>query len=111
MEVAGAMALEGLLMAINGVDLTKGELRKLNALRKSIGNALAEETFKKWLKHKASVGEYHEKSDPVAELLLETLDPLFKKKKKLNLGRYGYSIRRARGKGAKGLVVARIEGP
>jgi hypothetical protein len=27
----------------------------------------------------------------------------------VNLGRYGYLVKRARGKGAKGLVIGRIE--
>ena len=46
--------------------------------------------------------------DPVAEKILDALGTL-SKDKALNLGRYGYSIKRARGKGAKGFVVARIE--
>ena len=94
-------------MAINEVNLTKGQIRKLNALRKSIGDALGEEAFRKWLKqHKVMKTEVQ--VDPVAELIAEALWP-FAKKKNLNLGRYGYSVKRARGKGAKGIVVTRIE--
>ena len=35
--------------AINESALTKGELRKLNALRKSVGDMIAEQAFLKWL--------------------------------------------------------------
>ena len=36
-------------MAIDETGLTKGLVRKLNALRKSVGDNLAEEVFAKWL--------------------------------------------------------------
>lgn len=94
-------------MAINESDLTKGQIRKLNALRKSIGDSLGEEAFRKWLKQQAS-GRNIVLVDPVADLLAETLKPLANKKN-INFGRYGYSIKRAKGKGAKGIVVSRIE--
>jgi len=94
-------------MPIDESDLTKGQVRKLNALRKSVGDKLAESTFKKWLALQDS-NKQEIKPDPVAETILEALKPL-SKNKGLNLGRYGYSVKRARGKGAKGFVVARIE--
>jgi hypothetical protein len=94
-------------MAINQSDLTKGQIRKLNALRKSIGDKLGEDAFKKWLSQQQAEEE-EIRADPIAELILEAVKPL-EKDKSLNLGRYGYSIKRARGKGAKGFVVARIE--
>ena len=94
-------------MAINESNLTKGHIRKLNALRKSIGDVLGEQAFTKWLKQQKS--EKREvRVDPVVNKLAEALRPLARDKA-LNLGRYGYSIKRARGKGAKGIVVARIE--
>ncbi len=37
-------------------NLTKGQLRKLNALRKSVGPAIGERAFVEWLK-KANVGK------------------------------------------------------
>ena len=95
-------------MAIAESDLTKGQVRKLNALRKSIGDKLAEEAFAKWLARQKSSNHEIIKPDPVAEMISEMLKPLLKKKG-VNLGRYGYSVKRARGKGAKGLVVTRIE--
>ncbi len=94
-------------MAINESNLTKGKIRKLYALRKSVGDALGEEAFTKWLKQQKSEKK-EVRVDPVAIKIAEALKPLAKDKT-LNLGRYGYSIRRARGKGAKGIVVARVE--
>ena len=95
-------------MTMNETDLTKGQIRKLNALRKSIGDTLADEAFTKWLEQEKSGKREIYKPDPVADLLSETLKPLLKKKG-LNLGRYGYAIKRAKGKGAKGIIVNRIE--
>lgn len=95
------------IMTINESDLTKGQIRKLNALRKSIGDSLAEEAFAKWLKQQKSETK-EDRPDPVAELIADAMSPLLKKKE-LNLGRYGYSIKRARGKGAKGIIVTRLE--
>ena len=94
-------------MAIDETELTKGQIRKLNALRKSVGDTIAEAAFKKWLGQQGA-NEQAIKANPVAETILEALKPLAKDKD-LNLGRYGYSIKRARGKGAKGFVVTRIE--
>ncbi len=94
-------------MAINEASLTKGQIRKLNALRKSIGDALGEEAFRKWLKQ-PKPAKKEVQVDPVAEIIAEALKPLARNKK-ANLGRYGYSVKRAKGKGAKGIVVTRIE--
>ena len=85
-------------------NLTKGQIRKLNALRKALGNKIADATFSKWLKtqnrHKSQ-----ERTDPVAKNLEGALKPLASKK--INFGTYGYTIKRAKGKGAKGIVVTR----
>ncbi len=94
-------------MAIDVKSLYKGEVRNLNALRKSIGDKLADDAFSKWLQQKTSAKSVDD-VDPVAEKIAEAVKPLAKDKS-INLGRYGYSIKRARGKGAKGIVVARIE--
>ena len=93
-------------MAIKEADLTTGQIRKLNALRASIGDKLAEDAFEKWLKQQESSVTV-DRPDPVAEQIAEALKPL--EKKNLNLGRYGYVVKRARGKGAKGIIVSRIE--
>ena len=52
-------------MAIDETGLTKGLMRKLNALRKSVGDDLAEEVFAKWLERQAA-SQAKENPDPVA---------------------------------------------
>lgn len=83
-------------MSIDKNNLTKGQLRKLNALRKSIGDDIGEEAFAKWLKLQSISGKA-DKVDPVAVKIAELLKPLAKDKK-VRLGRYGYTIRRAKGR-------------
>lgn len=94
-------------MAIDESTLTKGQLRKLNALRKSVGAKLGEEVFGKWLAQQAAAAP---KPDPVAVKIEQALarfvdDPTFR------LGNYGYTIRRARGKGKSGFVATKNEKP
>ena len=93
-------------MIINDGSLTKGQKRKLNALRKSIGDKLGSDAFAKWMKEQAKKAPV-EKTDPVAEKLLNALNPLMKDKS-IKLGNRGYSVRRARGKGAKGFSISKI---
>ena len=86
--------------------LTKGQIRKRNALRKSLGNKIADQAFAKWMKAEAKAASKKvTKKDAVAEKIAAALKPVAGKK--LNFGTYGYTIRRAKGKGAKGLVVTR----
>ena len=87
------------------VKLTKGHIRKRNALRKSLGKKIADQAFSKWLKAQKSAIKKAPKKDAVAEKIAAALKPL--SSKKINFGTYGYTIRRAKGKGAKGLVVIR----
>ena len=94
-------------MALIEKSLTKGQKRKLNALSKSIGDKLGSEAFDKWMKEQAKKAPIV-KPDPVAVKLLKALAPL-KNDKSIKLGNRGYSIRRARGKGAKGFVVGKIK--
>ena len=47
------------------------------------------------------------KSDPVAEKLVAALASL-SKDKAFNLGRKGYVVKRAKGKGAKGFVAEKV---
>ena len=92
-------------MAIDEANLTKGQLVKLNALRKSIGEDLAEDVFTKWLKRQDNPNKA-EKIDPVAERLKAALAHL-ESDESFRLGNQGYTVRRARGKGASGFVVAK----
>ena len=95
-------------MAINESNLTKGQFRKLNALRKSVGVKLGEDAFGKWLKEQAKAKAVPKvQSDPVAEKILNAVKSL-EKDKTVKLGNRGYVIKRAKGKGAKGFVVQKI---
>jgi len=82
--------------ATNGIDekvLTKGELRKLNALRRSIGDELANEAFAKWY---AKQGKGGNADDPNIALIEKALNPLIKK---VRIPRGGaYAVRRGRGR-------------
>ena len=64
-------------------DLTKGQIRKLNALRKSVGPDIGERAFAQWLK-----GVNAGKSAAVAAL----------GRKGLSIPRGGYLITRGRGR-------------
>ena len=92
-------------MAINESSLTKGQVRKLNALRKSVGDKIAEEAFTKWLAAQSKATE--EVRDPVAEALVSAIDHL-RNEKSFRLGRRGYVVRRAKGKGASGFVAQKV---
>lgn len=94
-------------MAIDETKLTKGQLRKLNALRKSVGNELGEDVFNKWLAHQAALKP---KADPIAEKLTAALAG-FANDSTFRLGNYGYTIRRARGKGKSGFSVTKNDKP
>ncbi len=93
-------------MAIDESTLTKGQLRKLAALRRYVGDKLGEEAFGKWLAQQAAALSV----DPVAEKIEAALAGLADDRK-FNLGNFGYTVRRARGKGASGFVAIRNQKP
>ena len=88
------------------LSLTKGQIRKLNALKKSIGDDLGEEAFSQWLKTQSKANST--KPDPVAEKINAALSQ-FENAKSFRLGAKGYSIKRAKGRGVSGFVVKRID--
>jgi len=92
-------------MTIDESTLTKGQLRKLNALRKSVGDNIAEEAFTKWLEAQSKVSK--EARDPVADVLVAALAHL-QHDKAFRLGRRGYIVRRAKGRGASGFVADKV---
>ena len=96
-------------MKIDETTLTKGQARKLNALRKSVGDALGEEVFGKWLaqQQKASAAG---RADPTAEKIQQALAGLVEDRS-VTLGNYGYTVRRARGKGKSGFVATKNAKP
>ena len=74
--------------------LSKGELRKLNALRKSLGEEIADEAFAKWYAQQEADGK--EKPDRNVELMEQALNPLVEKLK-FPRGQH-YAIKRGRGR-------------
>ena len=94
-------------MAIDETGLHKGLVRKLNALRKSVGDDLADEVFAKWLERQAA-SQAKSRPDPVAMKIVEALAG-FENDPKFNLGNHGYTLRRAKGKGASGFIAYRNE--
>ena len=73
--------------------LTKGQLRKLTALRKSVGDEVGTRAFTEWL---ASQGS-GQKPDGNAAMIVDTLWPMVQDGT-LAIPRGGYRIRRGRGR-------------
>ena len=93
-------------MAINKKTLTKGQIRKLNALRKSLGTKIADRAFAQWQKvQPAKV--VTATSSAVAENLVAAMASLLKDKA-FNLGRKGYVVKCAKRRGAKGFVAEKM---
>lgn len=79
---------------INPGNLTKGELRKLNMLKKSVGEKLGEATFAKWYAKKEIVEPSVDKN---ALLIEQALAPLIKSDN-LKMPRGGYLVKRGKGR-------------
>ena len=93
-------------MTIDHSTLTKGQIRKLNALRKSVGDDIAEDAFGKWMKSQSKIPNAFAR-DPVADALVAALDQ-FKDDKTFRLGAKGYVVKRSKGKGASGFVAQKV---
>ena len=83
-------------------DLTKGEIRKLNALKKSIGDKLGQKAFDEWRKTNSK----SEKSDKVADRIVSILSSA-EDIESLNLGAKGYTIYKSRGRAGKGIKAVK----
>ncbi len=81
---------------IDETALTKGEVRKLNALRKSLGDKIADRAFTAGVRQK-SRAKASAPTDRNAELIASALEPLAKSGK-LRISRGGYLVRRGRGR-------------
>jgi len=92
-------------MTFDEEELSKGQIAKLNTLRKSVGDDLADVVFAKWLKRQKS-GRHMDRRDPVADKLAKALSRLTKDTS-FRLGNKGYTVRRARGRGAAGFIAER----
>ncbi len=80
-----------------GIDesaLSKGERRKLDALRKSVGAEIGERAFLEWLSSRSAGSE---KEDPDAGTVVNTLWPPVEEGR-LAIPRGGYLLRRGRGR-------------
>ena len=78
---------------IDESSLTKGQLRKLNALRKSLGPAIADEAFAKWLVQAVEPPEVDENAGTISDVLWGLVQD-----GKLSIRRGGYIVRRGRGR-------------
>lgn len=74
--------------------LTKGQLRKLNALRNSVGDEVGGRAFAEWLALQETAKG---KPDGNAETIVDTLWPMVEQGA-LSIPRGGYLIRRGRGR-------------
>ena len=94
-------------MAINRRSLTKGQVRKLDALRKSLGGKIPDQALAQWVKEQP-VKLAAVKTDHVADKIVKAISALAKDKL-FNIGRKGYVVKRANGKAAKGFVAEKVE--
>ena len=92
-------------MTVDQSTLNKGQIRKLNALRKSVGDDIAEEAFGKWMKTESKAPK--EVYDLVAAALVAALGNL-QNDKSFKLGNKGYVVKRSKGKGASGFVASKV---
>ena len=92
-------------MPIDQSTLNKGQIRKLNALRKSVGDEIGEDAFTKWLSTQSKT--MREVRDPVADALVGALSDL-QNDKRFKLGAKGYVVCRAKGQGASGFVARKV---
>lgn len=75
--------------------LTKGQLRKLNALKKSIGDELGEKAFAEWLALQPTEKPVPE--DKVAAVVGQAVEKALAQKD-LRMPRGGYIVKRGRGR-------------
>ena len=87
---------------INESNLSKGQLRKLSALRKSLGEEIANRAFSEWLSTNGNGRNVP--ADKNARIISEALQPLIDKGA-LSVPRGGYLVRRGRGR----VIIERLE--
>lgn len=90
-----------------GIDeskLTKMELRKLNALRKSVGDEIAARAFSQWLKERpARASSVGQRTDRTATAIAGAVEGLIADRTIRSIPRGGYIVKRGRGR----VVVSR----
>ena len=82
--------------------LSKGQLRKLRALRKALGTEIADRAFGEWIQ--SAPAEISAQEDPTAKLISDSLMPLAASGK-LRIPRGGYLLRRGHGR----IIVERVK--
>ena len=80
----------------NEDNLNKGQMRKLNALRKSLGEDIANKAFGEWIVKQAKQPD-NAPVDSNAAIIANVLVPLTKQGKR-RIPRSGYLVRRGRGR-------------
>lgn len=78
---------------IDEASLTRGQLRKLNALRRSVGSPIADEAFAKWLVQSVEAPETDENAEIISNALWDMI-----REDKVAIRRGGYVVRRGRGR-------------
>jgi len=81
--------------SIDEKQLTRGQIRKLNALRKSVGDNIANAAFTEWLSDQGRTADPGMDKNMVA--LLQAIEPMVLAKN-IHIPRSGYIIRRGRGR-------------
>jgi len=89
--------------SISEKELTKGQARKLKALRKSVGDKIGTRAFADWMASQKAASA--PAVDRNAEMIVKALEPLVKQKK-LRIPRGGYQVKRGRGR----VIVTRAKG-
>lgn len=82
------------LQMIDEGALTKGQIRKLNALRKSVGPEIGDRAFAEWLASEATAAPAADKN---ADRIVDLLWPLVERGE-LKIPRGGYLVKRGRGR-------------
>ena len=83
---------------IDESSLTKMEVRKLNALKKFIGDDLGAKTFAEWLQTRPAPSSKGTPEDNTAEAIAEAVMGLINDGTIRGLPRGGYTVRRGRGR-------------
>lgn len=78
--------------------LTKMEIRKLNALRNSVGDVIAAKAFRQWLKERPTPTGAFGHSDTTAKAIANAIMDLIEGGKIKKLPRGGYVLKRGRGR-------------
>ncbi len=88
---------------IDPSQLSKMEVRKLNALRRSIGDELGNKAFAEWHRNKPAPAKA-KPTDKTAEAIAKAVEGLISGGKFKSLPRGGYIVKRGRGR----VVVERV---